>query len=155
MPTPAPPEEQYHPECREPLAELQRLAPAELLIAHALETDQRLLPGFITRCDNNYFDAQEAHNSHPLGLPSPMDDAMELYAACYGQNIPCGLIHPEDDLTRLKVRGVGAKRGLAMREFSLGVEGLERFTAAAAPRAVHECVFAVLALESQPIDPRL
>lgn len=49
------------------------------------------------------FDAQEAHNSHPMGLPSPMDDAMQLYAACYGQNIPCGLIHPEDDLTRLKV----------------------------------------------------
>ena len=60
-----------------------------------------------------------------------------------------------ENLARLKVRGVGAKRGLAMREFGLGVEGLERFTANGPLRAVHECVFAVLALESEPIDPRL
>ena len=60
-----------------------------------------------------------------------------------------------ENLSRLKVRGVGAKRGLALREFGLGIESLERFAAGAPLRAVHECVFAVLALESEPIDPRL
>lgn len=58
-------------------------------------------------------------------------------------------------LARLRERGVGAKRSLAIREFALGVEALERFVAGEPLRRVHECVFAVLALESEPIDPRL
>ena len=60
-----------------------------------------------------------------------------------------------ENLSRLKRRAVGAKRGLAAREFGLGLEGLERFARCASLREVHECVFAVLALESEPIDPRL
>lgn len=58
-------------------------------------------------------------------------------------------------LSRLKVRGLSAKRSLALREFALGVEGLERFIKKEPLRRVHECVFGVLALESEPIDPRL
>ena len=46
-------------------------------------------------------------------------------------------------------------RSLAIREFSLGVESLERFVAQEPLRKVHECVFGVLALESEPVDPRL
>jgi protein phosphatase len=42
-----------------------------------------------------------------------------------------------------------------MREFSLGVESLERFVRKESLRRVHECVFGVLALESEPVDPRL
>jgi protein phosphatase len=60
-----------------------------------------------------------------------------------------------ENLARLKHRAVGAKRGLSAREFGLGLEGLERFTRSALLREVHECAFAVLALESEPIDPRL
>ncbi|WP_352979355.1 hypothetical protein [Mesorhizobium sp. M1227] len=45
--------------------------------------------------------------------------------------------------------------GLAFREFALGHEALTRFVAKQPLRRVHECVFAVLALESEPIDPRL
>lgn len=60
-----------------------------------------------------------------------------------------------EHLSRLKHRAVGAKRGLAAREFALGLEGLERFARGEPLRAVHECAFAVLALESEPIDPRL
>ncbi len=59
------------------------------------------------------------------------------------------------NLEALRHRSLGAKRSLALREFALGVEGLERFVAAEPLRRVHECVFAVLALESEPIDPRL
>ncbi len=47
------------------------------------------------------------------------------------------------------------KRGLTVREFALGVEGLERFIRREPLRKVHECVFGVLALESEPVDPRL
>lgn len=60
-----------------------------------------------------------------------------------------------EHLERLRQRGVSAKRSLALREFALGVEGLERFVAHAPLRQVHECVFGVLALESEPVDPRL
>jgi protein phosphatase len=59
------------------------------------------------------------------------------------------------NLERLRSRGLGAKRSLALREFSLGVEALERFVRHEPLRRVHECVFGVLALESEPVDPRL
>jgi protein phosphatase len=60
-----------------------------------------------------------------------------------------------NNLTRLKARGLGAKRSLALREFALGLEALERFVHHEPLRRVHECVFGVLALESEPVDPRL
>ena len=60
-----------------------------------------------------------------------------------------------EHLARLRERGVGTKRSLALREFALGIEALERFVRGEPLRRVHECVFAVLALESQPVDPRL
>jgi protein phosphatase len=61
----------------------------------------------------------------------------------------------EENLKRLRSRGLGRKRSLALREFALGVEGLERFVRLEPLRRVHECVFGVLALESEPVDPRL
>ena len=60
-----------------------------------------------------------------------------------------------DLLPRLRKRSVSGKRSLAAREFALGLEALERFVERAPLRRVHECVFAVLALESEPVDPRL
>jgi protein phosphatase len=60
-----------------------------------------------------------------------------------------------ENLGRLRNRGVSAKRSLALREFCLGVEGLTRFVGREPLRRVHECVFGVLALESEPVDPRL
>jgi protein phosphatase len=58
-------------------------------------------------------------------------------------------------IDRLRSRSLGRKRGLAVREFGLGVEALERFVRREPLYRVHECVFAVLALESEPVDPRL
>ena len=58
-------------------------------------------------------------------------------------------------LESLRGRTAGVKRNLALREFALGVEGLSRFVAREPLRRVHECVFGVLALESEPVDPRL
>ena len=60
-----------------------------------------------------------------------------------------------ENLSRLRSRGVGRKRSLAIREFALGIEALERFVRHEPLRRVHECVFGVLALESEPVDPRL
>ena len=60
-----------------------------------------------------------------------------------------------ENLSRLRQRHLGRKRSLAIREFSLGVESLERFVTSEPLRKVHECVFGVLALESEPVDPRL
>jgi protein phosphatase len=60
-----------------------------------------------------------------------------------------------ENLERLKARGLGTKRSLALREFALGIEALERFSRREPLRRVHECVFGVLALESEPVDPRL
>jgi protein phosphatase len=60
-----------------------------------------------------------------------------------------------NNLERLRSRGVGAKRSLASREFALGIEALERFVRKEPLRRTHECVFGVLALESEPVDPRL
>ncbi len=60
-----------------------------------------------------------------------------------------------EHLARLRQRALGGKRSLALREFALGVEGLERFVRGEPLRRIHKCVFAVLALESEPVDPRL
>jgi protein phosphatase len=61
----------------------------------------------------------------------------------------------EDNLTRLKNRSLARKRSLALSEFALGIESLERFARSEPLYRVHECVFGVLAMESEPIDPRL
>jgi len=58
-------------------------------------------------------------------------------------------------LDQLRHRSLTAKRSLALREFTLGLEALERFVAREPLYHVHECVFAILALESEPVDPRL
>jgi protein phosphatase len=60
-----------------------------------------------------------------------------------------------EHLERLRSRGLSGKRSLALREFAVGVEGLERFVRKEPLRFVHECIFGVLALESEPVDPRL
>lgn len=60
-----------------------------------------------------------------------------------------------ENLEQLRSRGLGAKRSLALREFALGIEALERFVRKEPLYRVHECVFGVLALESEPVDPRL
>ena len=59
------------------------------------------------------------------------------------------------NLERLRSRGLSYKRSLALREFALGVEALERFVSREPLSRVHECVFGVLALESEAVDPRL
>jgi protein phosphatase len=88
----------------------------------------------------------------PRGLAQPA-------IKCRGREYLRIIYGPEytlpENLDRLRSRAVNAKRGLALREFALGIEALERFVRGEPLRRVHECVFGVLALESEPIDPRL
>ena len=60
-----------------------------------------------------------------------------------------------ENLTRLKKRGLAKKRSLALQEFALGIEALERFVRKEPLRRIHESAFGVLAMESEPTDPRL
>ena len=72
----------------------------------------------------------------------------EYLRMTYGPDYP-------DHLDALRRRNLGRKRSLALREYALGLEAVDRFTAGEPAWRVHECVFAVLALESEPVDPRL
>jgi protein phosphatase len=78
---------------------------------------------------------------------------------CRGSEYLRIIYGPEYDMSenieRLKNRNLGRKQSLALREFSLGVEGMERFVKKEPLRRVHESVFGVLALESEEVDPRL
>lgn len=60
-----------------------------------------------------------------------------------------------DNLKRLKNRNVSKKQKMALREFALGVEGIQRFVNKESLERYHECVLATLAMESEPVDPRL
>jgi protein phosphatase len=88
----------------------------------------------------------------PRGLVQPA-------VKCRGREYLRIIYGPEytapENLERLRSRGLSNKRSLALREFALGLESLERFVQREPLRRVHECVFGVLALESEPVDPRL
>ena len=77
---------------------------------------------------------------------------------CRGQEYLCIIYGPEytapEHLARV-VRSLAAKRSLALREFALGIEALERLVRGEPLRRVHECVFGVLVLESEPVAARL
>ena len=88
----------------------------------------------------------------PKGLVQP---ALKVRGAEYLRLIYGPEYNLPGRLDRLRERGLSGKRALALREFALGLEGLHRFVAGEPLRRVHECVFGVLALESEPMDPRL
>ncbi|MFF8939957.1 polynucleotide kinase-phosphatase [Streptomyces paradoxus] len=60
-----------------------------------------------------------------------------------------------ENLARLRSRFLNHKRSLAIREYALGLEALDRLAEGEPLWRVHEAVFGVLALESEPVDPRL
>jgi protein phosphatase len=87
------------------------------------------------------------------------DGLLQPAVKCRGSEYLRIIYGPEYDmpanLVRLKNRALGRKRSLALREFALGIEALERFVQKEPLRRVHEAVFGVLALESEEVDPRL
>lgn len=91
-----------------------------------------------------------ARGRHGLAQPAVKCRGREYLRIIYGPEYTM-----DENLERLRSRGLGTKRSLALREFALGVEALERFVRKEPLRRVHECIFGVLALESEPVDPRL
>ena len=91
-----------------------------------------------------------ARSSHGLVQPALKSRGSEYLRIIYGAEYDL-----PGNIERLRSRSLNFKRSLALREFALGVESLERFVAKEPLRRVHECVFGVLALESEPVDPRL
>lgn len=91
-----------------------------------------------------------ARDSRSLVQPAVKCRGKEYLRIIYGPEY----LFP-DNLKRLRKRGLGHKRSMALREFSLGVEALERFVAKEPLRRVHQCSFGVLAMESEAVDPRL
>ncbi|MGV0025304.1 polynucleotide kinase-phosphatase [Phormidesmis priestleyi] len=89
----------------------------------------------------------------------PQQRSMQPAVKCRGQEYLRIIYGAEyslpQNLERLRQRGLSAKRSLALREFALGIEALDRFVAKEPLRRIHECTFGVLALETEPIDPRL
>jgi len=87
------------------------------------------------------------------------DGLLQPAVKCRGSEYLRIIYGPEYDqpgnLERLKNRGLSRKQSLALREFALGIEGLERFVRKEPLRRIHESVFGVLALESEDVDPRL
>jgi protein phosphatase len=91
-----------------------------------------------------------ASGPHGLVQPGVKCRGREYLRIIYGPEYDA-----PDQIARLRSRSLGRKRSLAVREFALGVEALERFVRREPLYRVHECVFSVLALESEPVDPRL
>jgi protein phosphatase len=91
-----------------------------------------------------------AKNRRGLVQPAVKCRCREYLRIIYGPEYTAA-----EHLERLRARGLGRKRSLALREFALGIEALQRFVEREPLRRVRECVFGVLALESEPVDPRL
>lgn len=91
-----------------------------------------------------------AKNNKGLVLPGIKCRGREYLRIIYGPEY----LEPAN-LDRLRDRSLGRKRSLAVREFALGIEALDRFVAREHLFGTHQCVFGVLALESEPVDARL
>jgi protein phosphatase len=90
---------------------------------------------------------------------TPTDRLVQPGIKCRGREYLRIIYGPDytepHNLRRLRQRSLGRKRSLALREYALGMESLTRFVEKEPLWRVHEPVFAVLALESEPVDPRL
>ena len=85
----------------------------------------------------------------------PVQPAMKVRGSEYLRIIYGPEYDAPENIRILKERNLRVKRELALREFTLGLEALERFVGKEPLRRTHECVFGILALESEAVDPRL
>jgi len=91
-----------------------------------------------------------AHNGQTLIQPAIKCRGREYLRIIYGPEYTEPI-----RLNRLRTRSLRKKYRLALTEFALGMEALERFVREEPLYRVHECVFGVLALENEKVDPRL
>ncbi len=144
-------------------------------LAELCADDRLLHPTAYTVVDTTDHDSEQAGSAWWAGLTERGGEGMVVKPLDYVARGRRGLAQPAlktrgreylriiygpeytqpQNLERLRERSLGRKRSLALREFALGIEALERFVRREPLRRVHECVFGVLALESEPVDPRL
>jgi hypothetical protein len=145
---------------------LTRLAAAdsELLVGTAFRLVDLELPAAVQSATDWWVELTEAGGEGMVVKPLDFvrrnaKGLIQPALKCRGREYLRIIYGPEYDsprnLERLRQRGLSAKRSLAIREFCLGIEALDRFVKNQPLRLVHECVFGVLALESEPVDPRL
>jgi protein phosphatase len=95
----------------------------------------------------------------PLAGVTPGAGRVQPALKCRGREYLRLIYGPDytrpEHLERLRRRGLGRKWALALREYGLGVAALDRFAAGEPLWRTHELVFAILACESEPVDPRL
>jgi protein phosphatase len=106
--------------------------------------------GMVVKPAANLTHGHSAHNSGGLVQPGLKVRGREYLRIIYGPDYT-----EPAHLDRLRQRGLSHKRSLALREYALGLEALDRVARGDPLWRIHECVFAVLALESEPVDPRL
>ncbi len=145
----------------EHMAKLAR-SDSELLLATASQRVDTTNPESIAAGIDWWLDRTQQGSEGMVVKPLefiPQSRSIQPAVKCRGQEY-LRLIYGAEyslpqNLERLRQRGLSAKRSLALREFALGIEALDRFVAKEPLRRVHECTFGVLALETEPIDPRL
>ncbi|WP_245155191.1 polynucleotide kinase-phosphatase [Nocardioides sp. 1609] len=93
----------------------------------------------------------------PAAVPGPDDRRVQPGLKVRGREYLRIIYGPDytDALDVLRQRNLGRKQSLALREHGLGVDALAAFVAGEPLWRVHQLAFAVLALESEPVDPRL
>lgn len=127
------------------------------------------LPGGIGCKRTRLFKAREDHRRHGGDVVVVADDIIMMTMATMmaiiiiiissitssstttGIGIGMPMIGAQGRLSR----GPSLRQPESVRSLEAGHEALSRFVANAPLRKTHECVFGILALESEPIDPRL
>ena len=92
-------------------------------------------------------------------IPIKNNRILQPAVKCRGREYLRIIYGPEytapDNLEQLRKRSLRRKQELALSEFALGMESLERFVNRESLQRVHECIFAILTLENEGMDPRL
>ncbi|HEX6467892.1 MAG TPA: polynucleotide kinase-phosphatase, partial [Streptosporangiaceae bacterium] len=132
-------------------ADAELFAPTRSIVADLSEPDGAAIEWWETLTAGG----AEGMVVKPLDVPAAAKAQPGL--KCRGREYLRIIYGPDylDHLEELRGRSLGRKRSLALREHALGVEALDRFVAEEPLWRVHQAVFAVLALESEPVDPRL
>jgi protein phosphatase len=106
--------------------------------------------GMVVKPHANLTRAAKTRDGRGLAQPGIKVRGREYLRIIYGPDYT-----EPANLARLRDRNLGRKRSLALREYALGLEALDRGAGGEPLWRIHEAVFGVLALESEPVDPRL
>lgn len=90
-----------------------------------------------------------------VGRRGPVQPGLKVRGAVYLRLVYGPDYLDPSNLDRLQNRTAGRKRSLALREYALGMQAVRLLVEEEPLWKRHQLVFAVLALESEAVDPRL